>query len=90
MIIQKIDAIQDENSHKKRANSVRLQLVLPVESVNRLNAIKDLTEASSYAEVFRRALRIYEGLLAETQDGGDVLVRRPDGIEQRVPLGRAL
>jgi hypothetical protein len=89
MSIHKLD-VQEDNRHRRRAGSVRLQLVLPVESVNRLDALKEATEASSYAEVLRRALRIYEGLLAETQDGGEVFVKRRDGVEEKVPLKRAL
>lgn len=87
--MHKLD-VQEEKTPTRRAGSVRLQLVLPVKSVTRLDELKEATEASSYAEVLRRALRIYEGLLAETQDGGEIFVRRPDGVEQKVPLERVL
>lgn len=75
---------------RRKARTARLQLVLPEKSVDRLEALKEVTEASSYAEVIRRALRIYEGLLAETDAGGTVFVKRPDGSDEIVPLSRVL
>lgn len=81
----------DEDGRKhKLSRGARLQLVLPENSVDRLEALKDVTEASSFAEVIRRALRLYEGLLAETEAGGTLVVKRENGDEEVVPLYRAL
>ena len=80
----------EEPNRRRMGRTGRLQLVLPEQSVDRLEALKEVTEAASYAEVIRRALRLYEGLLAETEAGGDILVRRQDGTEEKVPLHRAL
>jgi hypothetical protein len=69
------------------AGTGRLQLLLPTSSVERLEAIKDTIEAASYAEVIRRALRLYEAFLAEERDGGHVFVRREgDGGDVIIPL----
>lgn len=66
--------------------SGRLQLVLPERSIERLEAIKEATEATSYAEVLRHSLRIYEGLLAERDEGNELVIRRKDGTEEVIPL----
>jgi len=66
--------------------AARLQLVLPEQSFQRLESIKEATEATSYAEVLRHSLRIYEGLLAERDKGSALIVRRPNGEELTIPL----
>ncbi|WP_141402586.1 hypothetical protein [Stappia indica] len=75
---------------ERKERTARLQLALPERSFTRLEAIKEATEAASFAEVVRRALRVYEGLIAETADGSEVLVRRTDGTEEVIPIGRGL
>lgn len=88
-----IDGTRDENkkeANKGLARTARLQLVLPERSVDRLETLKDATEAASYAEVIRRSLRLYEGFLAETQEGGQLVMKRKDGTEIEVPLYRVI
>lgn len=88
-----IDGARDESSkeaNKGLARSARLQLILPERSVDRLETIKEATEAASYAEVIRRSLRLYEGFLAETQEGGQLIMKRKDGTEIQVPLYRMM
>lgn len=68
------------------ARTGRLQLVLPERSIQRLEAIKEATEATTYAEVLRHSLRIYEALLAERERGGDLVIRRSNGEEVAIPL----
>jgi len=63
----------------------RLQLLLPETSVQRLMALKDATEAASFAEVIRKALRVYEALLAEQRDGSELVIRRPSREEVVIP-----
>jgi hypothetical protein len=48
--------------------------------MERLNALKAKTEASSYAEVLKSALRLYEALIEETEHGNEFLVRNADGV----------
>lgn len=60
-------------------DTTRVQLEMPPKSMERLAHLKDVTEASSYAEVIRNALRLYESMIEEVEDGHDVLVRDKDG-----------
>lgn len=48
---------------------LRLNLVLPAKSADRLDNLRKLTEASSYTEVIRNALRLYEGIVMEYEKG---------------------
>ena len=58
----------------------RVQFDLPPRSMDRLNTLKLKTEASSYAEVVKNALRLYEALIEETESGKQFLVRDMDGV----------
>lgn len=57
----------------------RVQLDLPEKSMARLQDLKSKTEAVSYAEVVKNALRLYENVVAEAEAGGEFLVRRSNG-----------
>jgi hypothetical protein len=70
----------------KKEKSFRLQLVLPETSFERLESLKQATEASSYAEVIRRSLRVLEGLIAEANAGSTVVVRKADGEEEVISV----
>ena len=58
----------------------RVQLDFAPRSLERLNALKVKTEASSYAEVVKNALRLYEALIEESEGGKQFLVRDKDGV----------
>jgi len=60
----------------------RVQMDMPEKSVARLRALQELTEAASYAEVVKNALRLYEVLVQEVDNGGEVLIRRGDKTER--------
>lgn len=60
------------NDSKK---STRVQLELPDRSMNRLMLLKEKTEASSYAEVIKNALRLYEDIIQQYDSGNDFIVR---------------
>lgn len=62
-------------------NTRRVQLEMPPQSMERLERLKDKTEAASYAEVVRNALRMYEALIGETDKGKRVVLRATDGTE---------
>jgi hypothetical protein len=47
--------------------------------MERLNALKLKTEAASYTEVFKNALRLYEALIEETEQGRRFLIRDENG-----------
>jgi hypothetical protein len=57
----------------------RVQFDLPPRSMERLNVLKLKTEAASYAEVFKNALRLYEALIEETEQGRTFLIRDENG-----------
>jgi Arc/MetJ-type ribon-helix-helix transcriptional regulator len=58
----------------------RIQVEMPPASLARLRKLQEVTEAQSYAEVVKNALRLYEALIAETEAGSEILVRRDKAI----------
>jgi hypothetical protein len=70
-----------KTSQKVRKDRVhRVQLDFAPRAMERLNALKAKTEASSYAEVVKNALRLYEALIEETESGKQFLTRDQDGV----------
>lgn len=55
---------------------VRVQMNLPPASMARLDALVERTESSSYSEVMRNALKLYEAAIEEMDDGGNIFVLR--------------
>jgi hypothetical protein len=58
----------------------RVQFDLPPRSTERLNSLKRKTEATSYAEVVKNALGLYEALIDGTESGKQFLVRDAAGV----------
>jgi len=44
-----------------------------------LTEIKEKTESASYAEVIRKALKLYDGLITEVENGAEFMIRNKDG-----------
>ena len=65
---------------RARAVKNRVQFDLPPRSMERLNTLKRKTEATSYAEVVKNALRLYEALIEETEAGKQLLIRDSNGV----------
>ena len=59
--------------------TTRVQLEMPPQAMVRLQKMKDRTEAASYAEVIRNALRLFEALVVEHEKGSEFSLKRPDG-----------
>ena len=59
--------------------TTRVQLELPPQAMDRLTRLKEKTEAASYAEVIRNALRLYEALVDEHEKGAEFSLKRVDG-----------
>jgi len=59
--------------------TTRVQLELPPQAMERLQRLKEKTEAASYAEVIRNALRLLEALVDEHDQGSEFSLKRPDG-----------
>jgi hypothetical protein len=72
------EAVDQPETRAKVAKN-RVQFDLPPRSMERLNALKVKTEASSYAEVVKNALRLYEALIEEAESGKQFLVRDENG-----------
>jgi hypothetical protein len=68
----------NENVNIPKKN--RVQFDFAPRSMERLNALKAKTEAASYAEVVKNALRLYEALIEEAESGKQFLVRDKDGV----------
>jgi len=69
----------DRADEKAKVQKNRVQFDLAPRSMERLNALKTKTEAASYAEVVKNALRLYEALIEEAEAGKQFLVRDKDG-----------
>jgi Arc/MetJ-type ribon-helix-helix transcriptional regulator len=59
--------------------TTRVQLEMPPQAMERLQKLKDSTEAASYAEVIRNALRLFEALAEEHAKGSEFSLKRADG-----------
>jgi hypothetical protein len=59
--------------------TTRVQLEMPPQAMERLQKLKDRTEAASYAEVIRNALRLFEALVEEHEKGAEFSLKRADG-----------
>jgi hypothetical protein len=57
-----------------------VQIELPEASFERLNRLKEKTEASSYAEVLKNALRLYEALVLEAEAGNEISIKEKSGV----------
>jgi hypothetical protein len=71
------DQVRDKATVLKKN---RVQLDFPPRAMERLNMLKAKTEASSYAEVVKNALRLYEALIEEDESGKQFLTRDKDGV----------
>ena len=71
---------RERPQERAKVQKNRVQLDFAPRSLERLNALKLKTEASSYAEVVRNALRLYEALIEETEGGKQFLTRDKNGV----------
>jgi Arc/MetJ-type ribon-helix-helix transcriptional regulator len=62
----------------------KMSFNLPPQSVQRLEKMKDAAELSSYTDVVRQSLRLYEWVAEEAMKGNTFFVRKPDGTDQPV------
>ncbi len=60
----------------EKPGTKRVQMEMPPRSFERLKLLQQKTEASSYAEVVRNALRLYEALVDEVESGNRILIER--------------
>jgi hypothetical protein len=63
-----------------KEKTTRLNLVLPQRTVDRLDNLREKTEAVSYVEIVKNALKAYEVLVDEFIAGNEILSRGKDGV----------
>jgi hypothetical protein len=71
---------REKVAQPSKTAKVRVQLDFAPRSMERLNTLKEKTESSSYAEVVKNALKLYEGLIEEVESGKQFLVRDENGV----------
>lgn len=71
---------------EKIAKTTRVQIEMPEKSMARLVSLKEKTDASSYAEVVRNALRLYEDMIDKYEHDLKIMIRDKNGndIEYRI------
>jgi Arc/MetJ-type ribon-helix-helix transcriptional regulator len=67
---------ESENGER---TTTRVQLEMPPQAMERLQRLKERTEAASYAEVIRSALRLFEALVEEHEKGSEFALKRASG-----------
>jgi|SRR5215472_7480668 len=72
-----MDAAADDATPER--TSTRVQLEMPPQAMERLQRLKERTEAASYAEVIRNALRLFEALISEHEKGAEFALKQPGG-----------
>ena len=65
----------------EKIKTTRVQIEMPESSLERLKRLQVRIEASSYAQVFKNALQLYEAIIEEQDKGSEVYLKRPDGKE---------
>jgi len=68
---------------KVSRDSVRIQFEATPKTYERLVKIKKQTEAVSYAEVIRDALKIYEHIITLKSQGKVVVIQNEDGTDAK-------
>lgn len=66
--------------------TTRVQIELPPASMERLKALKDKTEATSYAEVTKNAFKLYERMMELAESGNVFLVRDKKGNTRELEI----
>ncbi|MBS0246576.1 MAG: hypothetical protein JSR61_08135 [Proteobacteria bacterium] len=64
----------------------RLNLVIPERAMERLDWLRDRTDAASHTEVIRQALFAYEQIVAKISEGSVLMEKTPGGQLHPLPL----
>jgi hypothetical protein len=68
------------------ADTRRVQMELSPASFDRLNRLKEKVEASTYTEVMKDALRLYEYFVQKDTEGSSFLVKSKSGEVAEVKI----
>lgn len=77
--LRKLENVQ-EIQKDRQTNQKRIQFEFSSEAVERLNKIKRESNAISYVEVVRNALRVYEWVLENERSGFEIGVVKDDDL----------
>jgi len=72
-----------QDSAAASSGGKRLQLALSDDALRRLDSLLAWSEANSYADVFRNALRLYEWYMLQRKQGYDIALLK-DGMPVRI------
>jgi hypothetical protein len=76
--------VSNTQSAERRGDSKRIQFEFSANALDRLNRMKEQTGASSYAELVRDALRVYEWVLEQEKGGYDIGLVKDDTLVKTV------
>jgi predicted DNA-binding protein len=74
------------NLKKKTGDKIRITLDLSPEFYKRLDELTHLVDAESKAQVIREALKLYEYVMKQREQGATFSVRQSDGAEKEILL----
>ena len=83
---QYLDLVAKSAKEMGKAHHKKLQFDFSEEAIERLNDLRNITDASSRAEVVRNALRVYEYLNGMVKDGYSIEFRKDGTKLTVVPL----
>ena len=78
--------MKDAAPRRGEKSAKRLTLVFPERTYDRIERLRDLTDASSSTEVIRNALMVYEVIANAAQSGSTLLQRSANGQYQILPI----
>jgi hypothetical protein len=73
-------------TEERRGESKRIQFEFSPDALDRLNRMKEQTDASSYAELVRDALRVYEWVVQQDKAGYDIGLVKGETLVKTVKL----
>jgi metal-responsive CopG/Arc/MetJ family transcriptional regulator len=78
--------MKKEKEIKSNSDKARVQFDFSKESLEKLDEIKDTVNASTRAEVIRRALTLFTEVLEAENRGARVMFQEKDGTQARLML----
>jgi hypothetical protein len=84
--MQAVRARKDTELPNTEKTTKRVQLELPVRAYERLVNLKVETEASTYSEVLKNALRLYEFAVQKSKEDCEFMMKKKDGSVVPLPI----
>jgi hypothetical protein len=72
--------VQPAQTEERRTDPKRIQFEFSPDAVERLDRIKRETNAGSYAELIRNAIRVYEWVIENERNGFELGVVKEDNL----------